>query len=157
MLSGLAILIAVGIGLSLRPTEAAPASSQSVTVDAVTYRILSSDTTRRIENQYLASTAKGIYLIMKLAATNGTGHWVSLSNDQAELEVKGTEYLPDASAINALELGGRNTLPASELGPTTTATGWVAFDVAPTALRSNPRLCFHEVGLSAVQGCIVAR
>ncbi len=146
MLSGVAILIAVGIGLSLRPTEAAPAASASVTVDAVTWRILNSDTTRRIENQYLGSTAKGIYLIMKIAATNGTGRWLSLSNDQVELEVKGTEYLPDASALNALELGGRNTLPAADLGPTTTATGWVAFDVAPTALRSHPQLCFHEVG-----------
>jgi hypothetical protein len=157
MLAGFAILIAVGIGLSLRPSEAAPASSASVTVDSVTWRVLNSGTTRRIENQYLGSTAKGIYLIMKIAATNGSGQWVNLSSDQAELEVNGADYLPDTSALNALELGGRSTLPATGLGPATTATGWVAFDVAPTALRSDPKLCFHEVGLAAVRGCVAAR
>jgi hypothetical protein len=157
MLSGLAILVLLGgVGLSLKPTKAAPASSQTVTVDSITWQILSSDTARRIENQYLGSTAKGIYLMVNIAATNSTYQSVRLSNDQAELEVKGTTYPPDPSALTALELGGHNTLSTTDLGPTTTATGWVAYDVPPSALRSNPHLCIHETAPASITRCMPA-
>jgi hypothetical protein len=155
MLFGFAILlVAGGIGFSLKPSKAASASSKSVTVDAVTWRVLSSHTARHIENQYLGSTATGIYLIVNIAATNRSNQPLSLSNNQAELKVKGTEYLPDPSALNALELAGRSTLSLTDLGPANTATGWVAFDVAPSAISSNPRLCFHGIGVAGAQECV---
>ena len=109
---------------------------------SLTWHILSSHTTRRIENEYLpASTARGVYLIMDVAATNGTRNVVALDNDQLDLDLDGTEYPLDATALSSLELAGHRALTAATLGPEATAEGWLVFDVPRAAITSTPRLC----------------
>jgi Domain of unknown function (DUF4352) len=132
----------------------------SVSADSVTWQILSSHTTRRIENEYLpASTAHGVYLIMDVTATNGTSSVVNLANDHLDLDLGGTEYPLDATALSSLELAGHKALSGATLDPEGTAQGWLVFDVPPAAIRSTPRLCLGTQAIGAARtpaaaGCV---
>lgn len=114
------------------------------------WRIVSSHTSRRIENEYLPSTARGIYVIMEVVADNRTGHAVLLDSDQVELDLGGTVYPLDTGALAALQLAGRRTLSATELRPAATISGWVVFDVPPKAAAAAPgKLCLEQRALAA--------
>jgi hypothetical protein len=128
----------------------------SVIVDSLTWRVLSSHTARRIRNQYVGSTASGIYLIVNVAATNRNRRPVPLNRAHAKLEVKGAVYLPDATAVLALDLSGHKTLSYSQqLGPRATASVWIAFDVAPSAINSTPQVCLQGLASrGTATGCI---
>ena len=132
------------------------AHGASLRVGTVTWRVLNSDTSHRIGNQYLAATATGVYLIVEVAATNSTSRPVTVHSDQVKLEASGNEYRPDPGSLTALELGGHRTLSLADLDPTVTATGWIAFDVPPQVIHSDPRVCFGGLGIGAASGCIAA-
>jgi len=130
----------------------AGASLRSATT---TWRILSSYTAHRIENEYLDTTASGIYMIVKIAATNSTDRPLALSADQVSFEAGGTQYAPDPDSVAALELGGHRGLAIPLLPPDATTTGWVAFDVPPGAISSESEVCFRSRGFGTAAGCIV--
>jgi hypothetical protein len=132
-----------------------PVSSRRVTADSVTWHIRSAYTTHRIENEYLPSTASGIYLIMDVVVTNDTNDALTLDGDHVHLRLDETDYSLDATALSALELAGHKALSGT-VGPAGTATGWVVFDVAPRMNTSTPHLCLKppdgdEVSVSS--GC----
>jgi len=129
----------------------AGASLRSATT---TWRVLSSYTAHRIANAYLDTTANGIYMIVKIAATNSTSRSMTLSVDQVFFDAGGARYAPDPDSITALELGGHPELAVPDLAPEGTTTGWVAFDVPPTALGSDAQVCFRNRGFTTTAGCI---
>jgi len=109
---------------------------------SLSWRILASRTTRRIVNAYLPPmTARGIYLIMDVVATNGTRGAVTLKNDQIALDIGGSAYRLDSGALSSLELAGHKALSGTTLRPDATVEGWVVFDVPQTAATATPRLC----------------
>jgi uncharacterized protein DUF4352 len=123
---------------------------------SLTWRVLSSYTTRRIKNQYLSSQASGIYLVVDVAAVNDTNHAVALN--RARLKLNASAYPLDATALSALELAGHKALSAT-LRPGATASGWLVFDVRPSGAASTARLCLtppaaSNAALSA--GCSTA-
>jgi hypothetical protein len=146
------------------PASSSPSTSgrapAGVIPDSLRWHILSSHTTRRIENEYLPpSTAHGVYLIMDVAATNGTSGSVRLDDDQLGLDLDGTEYPLDAAALSSLELAGHKALSGTTLAPEATTEGWLVFDVPRTAITSTARLCLgvRAVGAprsTAAAGCI---
>lgn len=162
MLAGLAILVAVlavgwafegpgspsahpssGVSIPARARVATSASGP----DGLSWRIVASYTARRIVNAYLPpARASGIYLIMDVRTTNGSGHTVVLDSRHLSLDLAGARYPLDAAAVSALELAGHRGLSGTGLGPETTTSGWVVFDVPPTAVASTPRLCLAEAG-----------
>ncbi len=116
----------------------------------LTWRLVSSYTARRIENDYLPATAKGTYLIAKVVARNGSTRAVTVKGGDVRLDLGGNVYRLAASGVTALELAGRNVLPGTELGPAGTATGWVVFDVPADAVASAAQVCLAR---PAVSGC----
>ncbi len=107
----------------------------------LTWHILSTHTTRRIENQYLPSVASGVYVVMDITATNATGHTVPLDTHRVDLELGRIEYPLDSRALSALALAGDKTFSVTDLAPKGTATGWVVFDVPPRAVAATHQLC----------------
>jgi len=126
------------------------ASSQGGTL---TWHVLSSHTAHRIRNQYFDSIASGIYVIEEIAATNGTSQSIALVAGQIALEAGGRRYAPDPKSVAGLELEGHRGLSVGDLGPAATTTGWIAFDVPPSAIRSGSQVCFGNDHRPSM-GCI---
>lgn len=159
MLLGLGILVAVvAIGWAFerpgtppRHPVASPAPrpeasfSNAGSAVSLRWRIVKTYTTRRIVNAYLPPTrASGVYLIMDISTTNGSGHIVVLDPSHVSLDLAGSHYPVDAAAVSALELAGHRGLSGTGLEPETTTSGWVVFDVPPAAVAARPQLCLDE-------------
>jgi hypothetical protein len=117
-----------------------PSAGGRVSAATVTWQIRRVYTTHRIENEYLPSTASGIYLVMDVVVKNDTNDVVTLDSDHVHLLLDETDYPLDPVALSALELAGHKALSGT-LGPAGTASGWVVFDVAPSTNTSTPHLC----------------
>lgn len=115
--------------------------------------VLRSYTTHRIKNQYVPSTAHGVYLVMDVAATNTTGHTVTFDGGQISLNLDGTRYAPSADALTALDLTGHTTFAEDDLGPSASATGWVVFDVPAGSVASSLELCLDAQAGAAQARC----
>jgi len=112
--------------------------------DALSWRILRSYVSHQIKNGYVPVTAKGIYVVMDVAATNNATHVVTLSGGSIKLDLGGVKYALAAGGLQGLELAGRKPLPGATLAPAATTSGWVAFDVPVAAVPSVPELCLGE-------------
>ena len=160
-LPGLAVAVVLGLVVSRKRAEpavnaAAARVTGTVSLEsragimrrsgAVMLRVLSSYTTRRIENEYVPVTAQGTYVIMDVSASNDTSHALPLRPALVTLDVGGVEHSLDASALTALELAGHRALATTSLRPDETTVGWVVFDVPPHALRATASL---HLGLGA--------
>lgn len=151
----LAVAVALGVAVSSNGGGTGPSLVQA-TVAAVTparghagvmrrseslsLRILSSYTSRRIENEYVPATARGTYVIMDVSASNDTSHAVALRPAGVTLDLGGVEHPLDAAALSALELAGHKALATTSLGPDETTAGWVVFDVPPHAVGATASL-----------------
>jgi hypothetical protein len=131
-------------------------SAASAPRGTLTWRVVRFYTAHRIENQYLDTTARGVYMIVKIAATNRTGRPMALGADEVSFKAGGTDYAPDPGSVASLELGGHRELSASALGPAATTTGWVAFDVPASAISAHSRVCLGDRRFTPMPGCIAA-
>jgi Domain of unknown function (DUF4352) len=144
------VVAAAGWAASRSSHASAAGRTASSTGDAsgqagsLSLRILRSYTSRQIKNAYVPVTAKGIYVIMDVAATNNGARVATLSGGGIKLELGGVKYALASGGVQGLELAGHKTLPGATVGPGTTASGWVAFDVPPKSAASVPELCFGE-------------
>jgi hypothetical protein len=121
--------------------------------DPLSLHVLRSYTTRAIKNQYVPSTAHGVYLVMDVTATNTTGHAVTFDGGQISLSLDGTRYAPSPDALTALDLTGHSTFAENDLEPSASASGWVAFDVPSGVLTSTAQLCLVQRGAGAAPVC----
>ena len=160
----LLLLLTVTLGLTRNPSAVAPtqASGGSSTVSSgrassatgrmtastrsiggsLRWQITSSSTAQRIENDYLpALVAHGVFLMLQVVADNGSATPIDLDGDSVALSLDGTRYQLDQPALASLELEGHSALTPIELKPGTTASGWVVFDVPPSAVAATPHLC----------------
>jgi hypothetical protein len=116
----------------------------------VSWQVTQSSTAARIDNAYLpASVATGVYVIMDVVADNGSARAVDLDGDDIGLELAGTRYPVDQSALASLELAGDSTLTPVELSPGASASGWLVFDVPSAVAGSAARLCVDRAALAA--------
>jgi hypothetical protein len=167
MLVGLVILlIVVAVGWTFerpgtpahRAAGQAASSSGAAGAASLRWRIVRSYTARRIVNAYLPPTrANGVYLIMDISTTNGSGHTIVLAPSHVSLDLAGARYQVDAAAVSALELAGHRSLSGTGLGPETTTSGWVVFDVPPAAVAAQPQVCFDEASSGRSAGDEVCR
>ncbi|HWB21945.1 MAG TPA: DUF4352 domain-containing protein [Gaiellaceae bacterium] len=135
-LLGAAILLLDGV------VAAAWAASRSgPTSSSLSWRILRSYNARQIENAYIPVKAKGVYVIMNVAATNNAARPLMLSSSSIRLELNGVKYVLAPAGLQALGLAGDKVLADSSLRPAGSTSGWLAFDVPLKAAASVPELC----------------
>src|SRR5579871_6813653 len=134
-------------------TQAHVRASGRAIPDPLSLHVVRSYTTHAIRNQYVPSTAHGVFLVMDVTATNTTGHVVAFDGGQISLTLNGTRYSPSPNALTALDLSGHTTFAEDDLEPSASATGWVAFDVPPGVLTSSAQLCLVQRGAGASPVC----
>lgn len=156
LVTGLVIMVGLAtVGANL--VSHSPTSRPGLHGGELTMRILRSYTARQIGNQYLESTAHGIYVIVNMAATNGTRRPLSLDVDKLMLKAGNAEYEQDPRSVAALELGGRPGLYVFNLRPTATTSGWLAFDVPSMTLQSSSEVCVGTRVGGPTMSCAHAR
>ena len=128
-------------------------SAHDVRANALAWRVLSVHTARTIRNAYIPARAPGVFVIVHVREMNVTHRRVPVSSRQLVLKVGGNAYDENTTGDTALELSGHRPLPTGELGPTSSATGWVSFAVPVGTTAGTPRLCVEQ---SASQVCVAA-
>ena len=143
----------VGSSTSPDGSAAGVKAGSRALADPLSLHVLRSYTTREIKNEYVPSTAHGVYLVIDVSATNTTHHAVTFDGGQISLEIDGTRYVPSADALTALDVSGQTTFAEDDLEPAASASGWVAFDVPADAVTSNPQLCLARRGSGPAPLC----
>lgn len=139
---------AATVGSSGGPAQHLSASTR-VVGGSISWQVTESTTATRIDNAYLPpSIATGIYVIMDVVAGNGSARAVELDGDDVGLELAGTRYQVDESALASLELAGHSGLTPVDLQPGASVSGWLVFDVPTAAAGSTALLCVDRAGLS---------
>lgn len=126
-------------------------ASQSLTVDAITYRLKGASTAGTVgDPALLGAKAKGVFVIIKLRAKSNRKETGTFSQEMFKLVAGGKEYSADDAAITAFD----QNFFYEDIGPDTSATGKLAFDVAPKVLNNNPKLKIGELGFGSTYGYI---
>jgi hypothetical protein len=102
----------------------------------------------------LRARARGVYLIITLRVTNRGSEAVNLSENLVTLVTKATSYSVDSRAAVALLGEGHPAFLTESIEPRQSLSGYIAFDVAPSALRQRPSLRFVEPSFGSTQGFI---
>ena len=132
-------------------------SRQAVRVDALVWRVRAVETTPTIgDQQYgLGETANGVYLVADLSVTSRKNESATISDDVISLVVDGGNvYSPDSDGTFAAMTEGQDPLLLTDIGPDTTLSAPVVFDVPPKVLGKKLELRFSELGFGSTEGFI---
>jgi hypothetical protein len=135
---------ASAVRLPAAPSTSAHLDGKRVVPATLALRIVRLYSARRIENAYLPAHAKGVYVIMDVAATNGTTANLPLASALIRLVIDQSSYPPSSDGVAGLELSGHKTLASTELPPATTVSRWIAFDIPVSELASPTSLCYGQ-------------
>ncbi len=128
----------------------------SVRVDALTWRLKSARTATTVGDQTygLGEKADGVFVIVKLEVTSDHDETVTLTDNSIQLETEGTTY--DADTSSTISAGTDNAKPlwVESLGPDSTHTGTVVFDLPESKLGQKLELRFSELGFGETHGYI---
>jgi hypothetical protein len=123
-----------------------------VRVDALDWRLTNVTTSKTVGDQEygLGAKASGTYVIATVKVTSRHNESVDLSSDVVKLDTGGETYEADDDASMALD----DPIVFEQLGPDTTKTFHVAFDVPKSKLGGNLKLRFSELGFGRTHGFI---
>lgn len=125
--------------------------NQSLTVDAISYRIKNATTASTVgDPNFLGETAKGVYIIVTLNAKSYRKETGTFTTDVFKIYAGGKTYDADDAAVTAF----KENFFLEDIGPDTSGTGKLAFDVAPKVLKKKPKLRIGELGLGSTYGYI---
>lgn len=111
-----------------------PKIGESFTVGDVQYKILGTETKKKVGSEYINQEAKGIYYIVEVEITNNGKESLSV-NDSFFILFKGDiQYEVDSLASM---YSGDDSLWLEKLNPELTMKGKVAFDVSEDTAKSN--------------------
>ncbi len=128
----------------------------SVTVDALKWRIASARSATELGDQTygLGEKADGVFVIVELEVTSSHDESVTLSDSVVKLETEGTTYEADNDGTVAAIGAGEEPFFLESLGPDSTMTGTVVFDLPESKLGQKLELRFGELGFGETHGYI---
>lgn len=128
----------------------------SVRVDALTWRLESARTATELGDQTygLGEKANGVFVIVKLKVTSDHDESVTLTDSVVKLETEGTTYESDNDGTMAAIGTGEDPFLFESLGPDSTTTGTVVFDLPESKLSQKLELRFGELGFGETHGYI---
>jgi hypothetical protein len=123
-----------------------------VRVDALDWRVINVRTAKTIGDQSygLGAKATGTYVIATVKVTSRHDDGVDLTSDVVKLDTGGESYDIDDDATLALD----DSIVFDQLGPDSTKTFHVAFDVPTSKLGGNLKLRFNELGFGETHGFV---
>jgi hypothetical protein len=131
--------------------------TEKVKVDALLWQIESVRTTPTIGEQTygLGEKANGIYIVANLEVTSTKDESATLSDDVVTLVVDGgNTYNTDSDGTFAAMGEGQEPFFLTDIGPDSTISGPVVFDVPPSVLGKKLELSFGELGFGSTKGFI---
>lgn len=128
----------------------------SVRVDALIWSIDSVRTAKSLgDQQYgLGETADGQFVIAKLRVRSDKDESATLAGDVWQLEVDGNTYDTDSDGMVAAMGIDDDPFFLDDIGPDSTTTGTVVFDLPPSVLSKKLELRFNELGFGDGHGYI---
>lgn len=128
----------------------------SVRVDALTWKIVGAESTSTIGDQEfgLGSKADGVFVVVSLQVTSAKSESATLTDNAFQLEVNGKTYDPDNEGTVAAVGAGEEPFFLEDIGPDSTVTGKVVFDVPQTVLSNKPEMRFNELGFGSTHAYI---
>ena len=125
-------------------------------VDALTWRLESARTATELGDQTygLGEKANGVFVIVKLKVTSDHDESVTLTDSVVKLETEGTTYESDNDGTMAAIGTGEDPFLFESLGPDSTTTGTVVFDLPESKLSQKLELRFGELGFGETHGYI---
>lgn len=128
-----------------------------VRVDALVWEIQSAKTATSLGDTSigLGEKANGIYVVANLKVTSQKDESATLSDEIVTLNVDGgNTYKPDSDGTIAAVGAGDEPFFLEDIGPDSTLTGIVVFDVPKNILGEKLELSFGELGLGSTKGYI---
>lgn len=131
-------------------------SDESVRVDALLWRVTSARTAKTLgDQQYgLGAEANGQFLIVNLKVESDRSESATLTSDVAKLEVDGKTFEADLDGSTAALTADEDPFFLESIGPESTTTGTVVFDVPEKFLNSKLEMRFGELGFGSTKGYI---
>jgi Domain of unknown function (DUF4352) len=129
----------------------------SVRVDALYWKVTDVRTAATIgDMQYgLGEKADGTFLVVDLSVRSAKDESVTLSDDSIELvTADGKSYKADSDGTIAAMGEGENPLFFEDIGPDSTISSKVVFDVPASALASKLSVRFNELGFGTTHAFI---
>lgn len=129
----------------------------SVRVDALVWNVTSAKTAATLGDQEygLGAKADGVFVIVNLKATSKKDESATLTSEVATLQVDGgNTYKPDNDGTVAAIGAGDDPFFLEDIGPDSTITGLVVFDVPRSVLGNKLEVSFGELGFGSTKGYI---
>lgn len=136
------------------------ASNRRVRVDALIWQVTSVESAKTLgDQQYgLGAKASGLFVIVGLKVRSDRSESATLTDNVLQLETaKGRKYDPDNDGTVAAIGSGEDPLFLKDIGPDSTVTSKVVFDVPPNVLRHKVEVRFNELGFGSTHGYIRLR
>lgn len=133
------------------------ASNRAVRVDALTWSVLGTRTTKTIgDQQYgLGEKADDTFLVVTIKVKSNKDESATLSDDNIKLVgSNGNTYSADSEGTIAVIGSGEESLFFEDIGPDQSHTSKVVFDVPQSVLDSGAKLRFNELGFGETHGFI---
>jgi hypothetical protein len=129
---------------------------RSVRVDALVWRVRSARVAKTLGDQQfgLGAKADGRFIVVKLRVTSDRSESATLTDKVTQLEVDDRKYDPDNEGTVAAIGAGDQPFFLEDIGPDSTATGTVVFDVPMSVLSKKPEMRFNELGFGSTHGYI---
>lgn len=130
--------------------------NKSVRVDALTWSVKDARSTTALGDQEfgLGEEADGRFIVVSLEVTSNKSESVTLTDNAFQLEVDGKKYDTDSEGTIAAVGAGDEPFFLEDIGPDSTVSGKVVFDVPESVLSKKPAMRFNELGFGSTHGFI---
>jgi len=131
-------------------------ASHKVRVDALVWNIKSVRTAKTLgDTTYrLGEKADGEYVIVKLGVTSKRDESATLTDDVMHLRIGDKTYSADTDGTIAAMGAGQQPFWFDDIGPDSTTSGTVVFDVPASKLGRKMEMKFTELGFGSTEGYI---
>lgn len=130
-------------------------ASKSVRVDALRWKLTGATAVKTVgDPQLLGETANGVFVVADISVTSKKDESVTLTSSAVQLEVSGTTYDVDTDGSIAVAGTGEESFIAEDIGPDSTVSGKVVFDVPAAKVGRTMYLRFNELGFGQSHGFI---
>ena len=127
-----------------------------VRVDALLWKVNSVETTKAIgDMQYgLGQKADGRFVVAKLKVRSKKDESATLTDNAMKLQIGDTTYDPDTEGTVAAIGDGQEPFFLRDLGPDSSTTGTVVFDVPESKIGKKMELRFGELGFGQTHALV---
>jgi hypothetical protein len=127
-----------------------------VRVDALIWDVRGVRTTKTLGDQTygLGAKADGRFVIVSLRVHSDRDESATITSEVVKLDVGGNTYEADNDGTVAAIGDGQDPLFLEDIGPDSTVSSKVVFDVPPSALGKKVSVRFGELGFGSTKGYI---